>query len=186
MNRFHRLYCRSAHWRHTLEQRLLPWALGHVDLGPEVLEVGPGPGCVTDLLHERATHWTALEIDPELAARLDTRMHGSNVRVMLGDATAMTFPDEHFSGAVSFTMLHHVPSPTLQDGLLREVHRVLRPGGVFVGTDSRSSLFFEWLHLWDTLVPVDPATFGERLERAGFRDVAVDASPRTMRFRAFR
>ena len=34
------------------------------------------------------------------------------------------------------------------------------------------------------LVPVDPETLPARLERAGFRDVEVEAAPRTFRFRA--
>ena len=36
---------------------------------------------------------------------------------MLGDATKLSFPDGRFSGAVCFSMLHHVPSPELQDRL---------------------------------------------------------------------
>jgi SAM-dependent methyltransferase len=98
----------------------------------------------------------------------------------------MKFDDESFSGAVSFTMLHHVPSPALQDGLLREVHRVLRPGGMFAGTDSRWSRTFELLHFRDTMVIVDPDTFASRLEAAGFEDVKVDAAERAFRFRARR
>ena len=47
MNRIHNWYCRSAHWTRTLERQVLPWALGGTDLGPDVLEVGPGPGLLT-------------------------------------------------------------------------------------------------------------------------------------------
>ena len=36
-------------------------------------------------------------------------------------------------------MLHHVPSPALQDRVFSEARRVLRPGGVFVATDSLDS-----------------------------------------------
>jgi ubiquinone/menaquinone biosynthesis C-methylase UbiE len=45
----------------------------------------------------------------------------------------MSFPDATFDGAVSFTMLHHVPSEALQNRLLAEVARVLRPGSIFAG-----------------------------------------------------
>ena len=71
---------------------------------------------------------TALEIDPELADSLSSRLAESNVRVVEGDATDMPFRDSEFSGSVSFTMLHHVPSRELQDKVLRETYRVLRPG----------------------------------------------------------
>ena len=98
----------------------------------------------------------------------------------------MSLPSESFDGAVSFTMLHHVPSAALQDRLLGEVARVLRPGATFAGTDSRYSRYFGMLHWFDTMVVVDPATFPKRLEAAGFKDVRVDLAERAFRFRAIR
>lgn len=186
MNGFHRWLCRSAYWRKALEQRIMPWVLGGVELGPEVLEVGPGPGLTTDLLRPHIARMTAIEIDPALAASLEARLRGSNVTVIQGDATAMPFEDAQFTGAVSFTMLHHLPSPDLQDKLLREVRRVLKPGGIFAGTDSRQSLGMRLIHIHDTLVPVNPDTFGARLESAGFRDVLIETNARAFRFCARR
>ena len=183
MNLVHRAYCRSARWRRSVEEKLLPWALEGVDLGDDVLEVGPGPGLVTDVLRKRVDQLTSVEIDPRLASRLAGRLRDSNVTVVHGDATALSLPDERFSAAVAFTMLHHVPSSALQDRLLSEVYRVLRPGGVFIGSDSRTSRMFELVHLFDTLVPIDPTTFGARLARIGFSDVSVDANERSPRFR---
>ena len=89
-----------------------------------------------------------------------------------------------FDTAFSFTMLHHVPSAALQDRLLTEVARVLRPGGTFAGTDSIYSRPFALLHLFDTMVVVDPATFASRLQSAGFVDVQVDVKQHAFRFRA--
>ncbi|MGA7169056.1 MAG: methyltransferase domain-containing protein, partial [Candidatus Sulfotelmatobacter sp.] len=57
---------------------------------------------------------TALEIDATLAGSLNSRLKGSSVQVIEGDATKMPFGDAEFSGAVSFTMLHHLPSRELQ------------------------------------------------------------------------
>jgi ubiquinone/menaquinone biosynthesis C-methylase UbiE len=98
----------------------------------------------------------------------------------------MPFPAARFSGAVCFTMLHHVPSAELQDRLLHEVCRVLRPGGAFAGVDSRQSLRMCLLHIHDTLVPVDPDRFGGRLERAGFTNIQIESNPRRFRFQACR
>jgi SAM-dependent methyltransferase len=92
----------------------------------------------------------------------------------VGRRDRLSLPDESFDGAFCFTMLHHVPSPALQDRLLKEGARVLHPGGVFAGTDSLYSRSFRLLHLFDTMVVVDPATFPERLRAAGFEDVQVD------------
>ena len=62
-----------------------------------------------------------------LAGSLSSRLRGSNVQIIEGDATEMPFGGSEFSGAVAFTMLHHVPSQELQDKLLVEVLRVLNP-----------------------------------------------------------
>ena len=160
--------------------------LASADLGPHVLELGPGPGLTTDLLKSKTRHLTALEIDPNLANSLGRRLSGSNVAVVTGDATQMPFADAHFSGAVSFTLLHHLPSTEMQDKLLREVWRVLQPGGTFAGSDSLQGLRMRLIHIGDTLTPVDPNTFGARLERAGFKVLQLDKGAEAFRFHARR
>ena len=174
MNLFHRWYCRSDRWAKAMQQYILPGVLGDTDLGDNVLEIGPGPGVTTDWLRSRVPRLTAVEIDHKLAASLQQRMAGTDVTVIEGDATALTLPDGSFSAAVSFTMLHHVPSKELQDKLLAEACRVLRPGGLFTGSDSLPSLMWNIYHVFDTRTPVDPATFGARLEAAGFADCKVN------------
>jgi ubiquinone/menaquinone biosynthesis C-methylase UbiE len=185
MNRLHGWLCRSDRWRRTVAQRL-PWAIGDTDLGPNVLEIGPGPGLTTDLLRTSVPRLTALEIDATLARSLSARLTGSNVQVIEGDATAMPFADAEFSGAVSFTMLHHVPSQELQNKVLAEVFRVLQPGGFLVGSDSLQSVSMRIIHIGDTLVPVPPDTFAARLERAGFYVLDVQQNAHAFRFRAQR
>lgn len=80
MNWLHRQVCRSARWRHRIK-RLVPWALQGVDLGDDVLEVGPGPGVTTDLLRGLIRRLTALEVDAAAASALQQRLDGSGVRV---------------------------------------------------------------------------------------------------------
>jgi len=181
MNRLHRWLCRSDHWRSTVVERL-SWAIGDTDLGPNVLEIGPGPGLTTDQLRISVARLTALEIDPSLASSLNWRLKGSNVRVIEGDAAKMPFGDSEFSGAVSFTMLHHVPSEELQNKVLGEVFRVLKPGGFFVGSDSLESWFMRIIHNGDTFVPVNPDTFGARLASAGFEVLQVQKNSQAFRF----
>ena len=186
MNWFHQQVCRSGRWRCRLERDLLPWALEGVELGDDVLEIGPGPGITTDLLRGRTQRLTALEVDGAAAVALRKRMNGAGVRVLHGDGAAMPFADGSFSGVVSFTMLHHVPTAALQDRLLSEARRVLRPGGVFAGFDGVGSFPFRLIHLGDTYNPVEPDTFGPRLQAVGFADVVVERGWARFRFRAMR
>ena len=81
MNRLHRWYCQSNHWRHRLRTEILPWTLKGVDLGGEVLELGPGPGLTTDWLRPQCRHITCLELDPELACSLRQRVAGTSLTV---------------------------------------------------------------------------------------------------------
>ena len=190
MNRIHNWYCNRDSWKQHVREEVVPPAIDGLDLGDDVLEVGPGFGPGTEVLSERAERLTALEIDPELAAALRKRL-GDRVDIIDGDGTAMPFADGSFSAAACFTMLHHVPAAAMQDQLFAEVRRVLRPGGVFAGTDSvGGGLVFKLAHLGDINVPLDPAKLGTRLEYAGFERVAIDHGPgaaaKTVRFRAYR
>ena len=185
MNRLHHWICGSAHWRNTLERRV-PWVLAGTKLGDDVLEIGPGPGLTSDLLRVQAPRLTAIEADLDAAQNLRLRLSGKNVEVVTGNAASMPFPDASFSGCASFTMLHHVPSSALQDAVLREIRRVLRPGGELVGSDSLSSTLMRVIHLGDTFVPVDPETFPARLKAAGFEAIDVERASGFFRFHARR
>jgi ubiquinone/menaquinone biosynthesis C-methylase UbiE len=127
---------------------------------------------------------TAIEVDAAQAESLRSRLQGTNVVVIAGDATAMPFPDAAFSACAAFTMLHHVPSQELQDQLLREVWRVLKPRGTFVGSDSLQSTFMRVLHIADTFVPLEPDTFSERLGAAGFEGIELERGAGAFRFYA--
>ncbi|WP_114755743.1 class I SAM-dependent methyltransferase [Nocardia pseudobrasiliensis] len=185
MNLLHRWLCSSARWEKTSATQIIPWVLDEVELGDATLEIGPGYGANIRALRERTPELTGVEIDPALAARLRDR-HAGRIRVIDGDGAAMPLPDREFSAVVSFTMLHHVPTPTLQDAVFAEAFRVLRSGGVFAGSDGLDRFAFRLVHLGDTCVPVPPATLPERLTRAGFTDVKVESGVGSFRFSARR
>lgn len=182
MNELHLQFLSSPEWAQMLERDLLPWVAAAADLGDDVLEIGPGPGLTTDLLRVRAPKLTALEMDPVLAAALAERLEGTNVEVLERDATDSRLPSGRFSTATCFSMLHHMSSSDLQDRLFREVHRMLRPGGAFIGADSIDSEAIRVGHIDDTFVPVDPATLGDRLAAAGFERPVMDVGEYQFRF----
>jgi SAM-dependent methyltransferase len=184
MNRLHGVICSSDWWSRTVERDLLPWGLSGLQLGDDVLEIGPGFGATTAVLADRPGELTVLELEPRYCERLRRELPGA-VTVVQGDATAMPFPDGRFSAVVCFTMLHHLPSPAAQDRLLAEAARVLRPGGLFAGTDSLGTgLLFRLLHVGDTLVPVGPDGLPRRLRTAGLDETEIRRSERSFRFHA--
>jgi SAM-dependent methyltransferase len=174
VNDGHKWACSSDEWRQTVREQIIPWVIGGLDLGDDVIELGPGYGATTDVFRELLPKLTAVEIDPQLAGDLITRFDGSNVDVVEGDATALTFTDDRFTGAVCFSMLHHVPTPELQDQLFAEAARVLRPGATFAATDSLDDAGLRDFHKDDTFVPGDPDTLADRLTRAGFVDIVIE------------
>jgi SAM-dependent methyltransferase len=184
VNSVHGLICSSRWWARTVERELLPWALEDVDLGDDVLEIGPGFGATTTVLAARCSTLSVLELDERYCERLRAQFDG-NVEVRQGDATAMPYPDGRFSAVLSFTMLHHVPTRASQERLFGEAARVLAPGGVFAGSDSvGGGLVFRMLHVRDTLVPVEPDEMPARLAVAGLVDAQVRRGGSSFRFRA--
>ena len=176
MNTWHLEVLVSDDWREALEKELVPFAFGeraYGDLGADVIEVGPGPGLTTDLFRTELSRLTAIELDPDLADTLRERLEGTNVEVVEADATDMPFEDQRLTGAVCFTMLHHVPTAELQDELLAEVCRVLAPGGLLVASDTVGNDDLAAFHVDDVYNPVDPDGLAHRLRAAGFDEVDV-------------
>jgi SAM-dependent methyltransferase len=174
MNETHLQFLASPQWAQILEEELLPWVEAAGPLGDDVLEIGPGPGLTTDLLRERVQKVTAVEIDPSLGEPLRDRLAGTNVEVIVADATTAELPDDHFSAAACFSMLHHMPSPDHQNRLFAQLFRVLRPGGIFVGQDSRDLEAIRAGHADDTFTPIDPEEMKDRLSSAGFAQTKTD------------
>ena len=103
-----------------------------------------------------------------------------------GDATKMPFLADRFTTVFSFTMLHHIPTPSLQDEMLNETFRVLRPNGFLVGSDSLWSPLFGLAHIGDTMVLVKPEEFKARLAKSGFIDIQIEKGRKAFRFRALK
>lgn len=184
MNRQHLDILSSPRWAAMLERDLRPWITSVADLGDDVLEIGPGPGLTTDLLRRDTARVTAVEIDPALASALAARLAGTNVEVVHGDAAATGLAACRFSAAACFGVLHHVESNAVQDSIFGELLRVLRPGGVLLGSDGYDDDRVRAAHVDDLFVPLDPETLPRRLSALGFADVRIDHGEYDFRFHA--
>jgi SAM-dependent methyltransferase len=173
MNENHAKLCPSPEWAAHIQDDVLPGLTQHADLGADMLEIGPGPGAATEWLRHKVARLTALEVDATAAGTLADRYAGGNVDVVIGNATELSYPDESFDSVGSFTMLHHVPTLALQNKILAEAFRVLRPGGVLIGSDSLASNDLHHFHADDTYNPVEPASVLSRLQTLGFDKITI-------------
>ena len=119
----------QALWGWEKESRNLGW-FGLKD-GMSILEVGSGPGFVTEqllTLYPRSDI-TCVEIDPDLIKRAENylrdRVQG-RYRIVEGDLMHMDFPDNSFAFAYGRFIFQHLPDPL---GAMKEIYRVLKPGG---------------------------------------------------------
>ncbi|MGY1691489.1 class I SAM-dependent methyltransferase [Geodermatophilus sp. SYSU D01105] len=124
---FARLYARLAEGMERsgageYRQRLL------ADVSGRVVEVGAGTGANVAHLPAAVTEVVAVEPESYLRARAEEAARHARVRVTVVDGVAERLPagDGTFDAAVVSLVLWSVPD---QAGALREIRRVLRPGG---------------------------------------------------------
>lgn len=172
MNANHAL-CATREWSEHIRDDVVSYVAAHADLGESMLEIGPGPGAATEWLRHEVKHLVALELDDDAAAALALRYAGANVEVVVGDGSRLGYRDGQFDAVGCFTMLHHVATIDGQDAIFAEAHRVLRAGGVFVGSDSLPSEGLRDFHEGDTYNPVEPGSLFQRLRSAGFGAITV-------------
>jgi len=101
--------------------------LAGVAPGQRVLDVGCGPGALTQVLVDRvgADHVTAVDPSEPFTAAARERFPGADVRV--GSADALPFDDHAFDTAIAQLVVHFMSDPVRG---LAEMRRVTRSGGV--------------------------------------------------------
>ncbi|WP_424814773.1 methyltransferase domain-containing protein [Roseococcus sp. YIM B11640] len=97
--------------------------------GLDVLDVASGEGYGTALLAGVARSVVGVEINADAVAHAQRSYASGNLRYLQGDATALPLPDASVDVVVSFETLEHLQD---QEAFVREVRRVLRPGGLFL------------------------------------------------------
>lgn len=152
-------------------------------LQPEmtVLELGCGTGYFTSELVRSGAEIVAIDVSPDLLEIARTQHAAPNVRYELQNAYAMSYPDGSFDSVLGSSVLHHLE---IQPAL-REIHRVLKPGGTIFFTEPNMlnpqiavQKNVPWIkrRLGDS--PDETAFFRwplrRSLEKGGFREVRIE------------
>lgn len=125
----------AADWHFTRRFPSAPKIKLLRDLKPsqKVLDVGCGNGIVAGEIIRRGANYTGLDISAKLLAiaRRDYKkaIKNKQAKFVLGEANKMPFVKNSFDAIFSYAVMHHIPSLELRLGFLKEIHRVLKPGG---------------------------------------------------------
>jgi demethylmenaquinone methyltransferase/2-methoxy-6-polyprenyl-1,4-benzoquinol methylase len=98
----------------------------------KVLDLCCGSGQATEILVQYSQHVTGLDASPFAIAR--AKHNVPQAEYVVAFAEAMPFPDGQFDLVITSTALHEMESKQLRQ-ILKEVQRVLKPGGCFVPID---------------------------------------------------
>jgi SAM-dependent methyltransferase len=148
------------------------------DLGPgeTVLDLGSGGGVDVLLSAQRvgpAGYVYGLDASPDMIglARANAAAAGAvNVEFLHGAIEDVPLPDGRVDAVISNCVVNLSAD---KPRVLAEAFRVLRPGGVLIGSDSLAGNDLHHFHADDTYNPVEPAALLTRLQTIGFARVTV-------------
>jgi len=157
-----------------------------IDLtGGVILDVGCGSGYGTELIRSRYNpkELVAFDLMPE-QIEIARKKYGS-ARYYIGDVTKISSPSEKYDAVFVFGILHHVPG---WKEALREIHRVLKSGGVLLTEEVSGDLGDFWGKYLHFRHPEESRfswqQFVEGLEAADF-DILEDSKILLNVFRSF-
>jgi SAM-dependent methyltransferase len=116
-------YRRDGAFVHELAGGVLEWLAARP--GEHVLDLGCGDGQLTERIAASGASVTAIDASPQMVAAARAR----GIAAEEGSAKSLPYPDGAFDAVFSNAVLHWVRE---QDEMMKQVRRVLRPGGRFV------------------------------------------------------
>ena len=171
-------------WRALVAQERLA-ELRRFVTGGRLLEVGCSTGEMLAAANEASFEAIGVEADAQTSAVARER----GLQCVNGTLFDAHFPAEHFDAAVLYHVIEHLPSPV---AAVRELHRILKPGGWLVLEAPNIATF--WFRLlgarWRQFIPdhvffFSPATLTRLCEANGFVVRAQHSAGKAMSVRLF-
>lgn len=175
VNLLERIKALEAVYRRGLMQEEIRRLLRYVGAGKRLLDVGCGGGDIVKMAREAGFEAAGVEFSADAVAYGRAR----GLDVAQGTLEGAAFPDASFDGVSLFHVLEHLPDPV---GTLREVRRILKPGGVLLvqvpnfGSLQAAIFRRQWFPLD---VPrhfhqFTPESLQQAFKQAGFEPIALD------------
>lgn len=139
-------------------------------LPPEwiVADLGCGTGNAAELLSRHVDRVIAVDQSEPMLEAARLRLHGSsNVECRVGELSDLPLPDHSVNATTCVLVLHHVPD---LDSAIREMARVVKPGGVALIIDMLEHTHEDYRHtMGHTHLGFNPNRLGQLFIDAGFR-----------------
>jgi ubiquinone/menaquinone biosynthesis C-methylase UbiE len=154
--------------------------------GRRILDVGCGTGTLVLQIRRSFPSVETVGLDPDpralARARRKAERQGAAIRFDQGFADALPYPDASFDRVFSSMMFHHVEADE-KEKMLREIRRVLAPGGSFhlmdfAGPEASDGFLTRLLHRHARLKDNSQGRILEWMRRAGFADPVRTGSGR--------
>ena len=126
-SRWDRLYRGNKHFLKWPSEHVVRWAAGIDGKGKTALDIGCGAGRHLPVLWETGAEVYGIDASPEAVAYCQTEW-GMMTAIEVGDMTAIPHSDNMFDLALAYAVFYYGPQE-LHIGAIREMHRVLKPGG---------------------------------------------------------
>ncbi len=141
--------------------------IGLLELG-DVLDLGSGDGVLSELIASHARHVTCVDVSATVVAAARRRLANfGNVSVEEGDMHALPFADARFDHVFA---MHALPYSVHPDAMLKEVARVLKPGGRLIVATLGEHHHEEAMRAYDHVnLGLSPTALQSLLEGAGLR-----------------
>jgi 2-polyprenyl-6-hydroxyphenyl methylase/3-demethylubiquinone-9 3-methyltransferase len=93
-----------------------------------ILDIGCGGGLLTNVLAKEGYRVSGIDLSKTSLDQARQRDATKSVEYTWGNARSLPYPDENFDVVCAMDFLEHVEEPA---GIVREISRVLKPGGLF-------------------------------------------------------
>jgi ubiquinone/menaquinone biosynthesis C-methylase UbiE len=162
------------------DRQMLEWLIEKVGGRGPIADLGCGPGHIAAYLDSRGALAMGIDLSPAMIAQAQKLYPGITFRQ--GDMLALPLEDASLGGIAAFYSIIHIDPDTIPRAL-REMRRVLKPGGTVLMAFHVGHEVRHVDNMWDIPVDVDfifyqSSFMAQRLQEAGFiLDERIERSP---------